>query len=120
MEFETYSELCSLTKVVALSHGDVVGVLFPDNIAHLVIGLEGTKLKIKTQLVKIVRFLVWAQFPKTSFKINPSRSHPHTLNIGGNQNFVIMTFEIGSGPFFMDWKLKFSCEQSVGIISKKT
>ena len=119
MEFGTYSELCSLTEVVALSHGDVVGVSFPDNITHLVIGFEGTKLKIKTLLVKLVRVLVWADFPKTSFNINPNWSH-HTLNIGGNQNFVIMTFEIGSGPFFMDWKLKFSCEQSVGIILKKT
>ena len=48
MEFGTYRKLCSLTEFVALSHGDVVVVFFPDNITHLVIGFEGTKLKIKT------------------------------------------------------------------------
>ena len=43
----TYRELLSTAEVVALSPGDVPGIVFPDDVTHLVIIFEGTELEIE-------------------------------------------------------------------------
>ena len=43
----TYRELLSTAEVVALSPGDVPGMVFPDDVTHLVIIFEGTELEIE-------------------------------------------------------------------------
>ena len=43
----TYRELLSTAEVVALSPGDVPGIVFPDDVTHLVIVFEGTELEIE-------------------------------------------------------------------------
>ena len=42
----TYIEGCSTTVVSTLSHGDVVLLILPDNVAHLTGMFEGAELKI--------------------------------------------------------------------------